>query len=101
MFYAKTPDQSGLYLNHPFRKQLFPQNILNRILECGEVVIIFCFGNFQIKDKKLRRGQNPDNVLTTFDNDHEVLLVSLFQIKEHRRGLVFVWIFVSLRTYAV
>jgi hypothetical protein len=41
MFYAKTPDQSGHSLNHPFRKQLFPQKILKRILECGEDVIIF------------------------------------------------------------
>ena len=77
MFYAKTPDQSGHYLNHPFRKQLFPQKILKRILECGEDVIIFCFGNFQLKDKKSRRGQNPDNALTTFCNENGVVILNI------------------------
>jgi len=59
------------------------------------------FGNFQVKDKESRRGQNPDNALTTFCNENEVLLGSLFQLKAHPRGPVFVWVFVSLRTYAV
>ena len=77
MFDAKTPDQSGHYLDHPFRKQLFPQKTLKRILECGEDVIIFCFGNFQLKDKKSRRGQNPDNALTTFCNENGVVILNI------------------------
>ncbi len=89
MFYAKTPDRSGHYLNHPFRKQLFPQKILKRILECGKDVIIFCFGNFQVKDKKSRRGQNQNNALTTFCNENEILLGPPFQPRLRQNGLIF------------
>ena len=52
--------------------------IIKQTLESGEDVMVSGFGKFQVKDKKSRRGQNPDNALTTFCNENEILLGRLF-----------------------